>query len=132
MVCDHKSLTVINNSFVFSSKIIRECFTGAENDSLYQSTVPLPRQKKLTPFRFPGFRKSQESSISVSSFFLSETEISRGISVSVLNGGSDLNCPGVPKGPAPQGSDVLVSVVPTAGRAAAGSFRRRRRAKPAA
>ena len=49
MVCDHKSLTVINNSFVFSSKIIRECFTGAENDSLYQSTVPLPETKRPAP-----------------------------------------------------------------------------------
>ena len=36
-----------------------------------------PRQKKLTPFRFPGFRKSQESSISVSSFFLFKSEDSR-------------------------------------------------------
>ena len=53
MVCDHKSLTVINNSFVFSSKIIRECFTGAENDSLYQSTVPLP-SLYLEAFRAQG------------------------------------------------------------------------------
>ena len=34
---------------------------------------PAPRQKKLTPFRFPGQRKRRESSISVSSSFLSNT-----------------------------------------------------------
>ena len=52
-----------------------------------------PRQKKLTPFRFPGFRKSQESSISVSSFFLSETGVSQGTPVSGLSAGSDLDSP---------------------------------------
>ena len=36
--------------------------------------LPAPRQKKLTPFRFPGFRKRRESSISVSSFFLFQIE----------------------------------------------------------
>ena len=46
-----------------------------------------PRQKKLTPFRFHGFCKSRESFISVSSFFLSKTEVSRGTSVLVSRRG---------------------------------------------
>ena len=34
-----------------------------------------PRQKKPAPFRFPGLRKSRESSTSAVSFFLSKTEV---------------------------------------------------------
>ena len=40
-----------------------------------------PRQKKLTPFRISGSRKSQESSISVSSFFLSKSNPLRWVSI---------------------------------------------------
>ena len=36
--------------------------------------LPTPRQKKPIPFRFPGLRKSQESCISIGSFFLSNTD----------------------------------------------------------
>ena len=35
-------------------------------------TVTPPRQTKPIPFRFPGFRKSRESSISIGSAFLSD------------------------------------------------------------
>ncbi len=45
---------------------------------------PAPRQKKAAPFRLPGLRKSREDYTSAASFFLSETELSRGSSVSVL------------------------------------------------
>ena len=40
-----------------------------------------PRQKKLTPFRFPGLRKCQESCISVSSFFLPKSNPLRWASI---------------------------------------------------
>ena len=59
--------------------------------------LPAPRQKNSAPFRFRGLRKSiatrgkratikacRENSISAESFFLSETELSRGTSVSVM------------------------------------------------
>ena len=45
---------------------------------------PAPRQKKAAPFRLPGLRKSREDFTSAASFFLSETELSRGSSVSVI------------------------------------------------
>ena len=35
---------------------------------------PRPRQKKLAPCRFRGFRRSRESSISAPSFFLSKSD----------------------------------------------------------
>ena len=53
-----------------------------------------PRQKKPTALRF---RRGGESSVSVGSFFLSETGVSRGTPVSVTGNGSDLNCPGAPE-----------------------------------
>ena len=56
-----------------------------------------PRQKKPAPFRFPGLRKSRESSTSAVSFFLSETGVSWGTPVSVIIAGSDLDCPGAPR-----------------------------------
>ena len=59
---------------------------------------PAPRQKNSAPFRFRGLRKSRENCTSAASFFLSETEVSQGTSVSVMENGSDLNCPGAPKG----------------------------------
>jgi len=37
-----------------------------------------PRQKNSAPFRFRGLRKSRENCTSAESFFLSETEVSRG------------------------------------------------------
>ena len=40
-----------------------------------------PRQKKLTPFRFPGLRKCQESCISVSSFFFPKSNQLRWASI---------------------------------------------------
>ena len=58
---------------------------------------PAPRQKNSAPFRFRGLRKSRENCTSAASFFLSETEVSRGTSVSVLENGSDLDCPGAPR-----------------------------------
>ena len=91
MVCDHKSLTVINNSFVFSSKIIRECFTGAENDSLYQSTVPLPRQNKAA--RSCGGTSTAASTGDLVFPFPSQTHF-----VGLCDGiGSDMDCPGAPR-----------------------------------
>ena len=54
---------------------------------------PAPRQKKPTALRF---RRGGESSVSVGSFFLSETGVSRGTPVSVINAGSDMDCSGAP------------------------------------
>ena len=56
--------------------------------------LPAPRQKKPTALRF---RRGGESSVSVGSFFLSETGVSRGTPVSVMGNGSDLDCPGAPR-----------------------------------
>ena len=39
-----------------------------------ETVTPPRRQKKAIPFRFPGFRKSRESSISIASFFLTNTD----------------------------------------------------------
>ena len=58
---------------------------------------PAPRQKNSAPFRFRGLRKSRENCTSAASFFLSETEVSRGTSVSVMENGSDLDCSGAPR-----------------------------------
>ena len=55
---------------------------------------PAPRQKKPTALRF---RRPGESSVSVGSFFLSETGVSRGTPVSVITAGSDLDCSGAPR-----------------------------------
>ena len=72
--CNYKDGTkTVNFSEMESALTLRASISGSDLDC-----PGAPRQKKLTPFRFPGFRKSQESSISVSSFFLSETEVSRG------------------------------------------------------
>ena len=38
-----------------------------------ETVTPPRRQKKAIPFRFPGFRKSRESSISIASFFLTNS-----------------------------------------------------------
>ena len=38
-----------------------------------ETVTPPRRQKKAIPFRFPGFRKSWESSISIASFFLTNS-----------------------------------------------------------
>ena len=65
--------------------------------------LPAPRQKEPTALRF---RRGGESSVSVGSFFLSETELSRGSSVSVTGDGSDLDCPGVPETGHPFGCPV--------------------------
>ena len=47
--------------------------------------LPAPRrQKNSAPLRFRGLRKSRENCVSAESFFLSETELSRGSSVSVM------------------------------------------------
>ena len=58
---------------------------------------PAPRQKNSAPFRFLGLRKSRENCTSAESFFLSETEVSWGTSVSVMENGSDLDCSGAPR-----------------------------------
>ena len=58
---------------------------------------PAPRQKNSAPFRFRGLRKSRENCTSAESFFLSETGVSRGTPVSVLNADSDLDSSGAPK-----------------------------------
>ena len=47
-----------------------------------QVLLPAPRQKNSAPFRFRGLRKRRENCTSAESFFLSETELSRGSSVS--------------------------------------------------
>jgi len=47
---------------------------------------PVPRQKNSVPFRFRGFRKSRENCTSTESFFLSKSEVSRGISDLVYTG----------------------------------------------
>ena len=39
-----------------------------------ETVTPPRRQKKPIPFRFRGFRKSPESSISIGSFFLSNSD----------------------------------------------------------
>ena len=52
---------------------------------LMAAKAPAPRQKKAAPFRLPGLRKSREDYTSAASFFLSETELSWGSSVSVLD-----------------------------------------------
>ena len=90
----------------------RENFTSAESFFLSETEVSrgtsvsvmeigsdlechgTPRQKNSAPFRFRGLRKSRENFTSAESFFLSETEVSQGTSVSVMENGSDLNCPG--------------------------------------
>ena len=69
--------------------------------------LTVPRQKKLTPFRFPGFRKSQESSISVSSFFLSETGVPKGAPVSVMGDALDKAVPVRIGPPAPKRERIL-------------------------
>ena len=65
--------------------------------SAYRLVLTNTRQKKPAAFRFPGLRKSRESSTSAVSFFLSETGVSPGTPVSVMGNGSDLNCPGAPR-----------------------------------
>ncbi len=54
---------------------------------------PAPRQKNSASLRSRGLRKSRENCVSAESFFLSETELSWGSSVSVMENGSDLSCP---------------------------------------
>ena len=65
--------------------------------SAYRLVLTNTRQKKPAAFRFPGLRKSRESSTSAVSFFLSETGVSRGTPVSVINAGSDMDCSGAPR-----------------------------------
>ena len=91
--CNYKDGTkTVNFSEMESALSMRASASGSDLDC-----PGAPRQKKLTPFRFPGFRTSQESSISVSSFFLSETGVSQGTPVSVINASSNLDCPGAPR-----------------------------------
>ena len=56
-----------------------------------------PRQKKLTPFRFPGYRKSRENCTSAESFFLFQIE--------PASLGFDLDI----------GSEIYISIVPEKG-----------------
>ena len=74
-----------------------------------------PRQKNAAPFRFRGLRKCRENCTSAASFFLSETEVSRGTSVSVMENGSDLDCPGAPKRRGSEQDLLLFGGPPSAG-----------------
>ncbi len=46
-----------------------------------ETVTPPRRQRKLSPFRFPGFRKRRESSISEISLFLSKSNPLRWASI---------------------------------------------------
>ncbi len=56
-----------------------------------------PRQKNSASFRFRGLRKSRENCISAEFFFLSETELSRGSSVSAMENSSNMYSSGAPE-----------------------------------